>query len=226
MAFIETNTSLVTNLITFMNRTPNDANFISLIPMFVEWGIQRIKRDLPVTLQVEKYVTNKFSPGVSLVVKPSDWKSNLSFSYGGGNIGYTDIPIERRNLDFKTPLLKKTLDFCYAYWPDKNRLAPPKYYANYGDSAFFICPTPDYEYDFELIYAGLPLSLDDVNQENVFTKQTPRILFFAVVHEAAIYVRNRDLKASSEEEYQKELAAIKVEDQSQITDRQDDVRKG
>lgn len=212
MSFVLTYPTLYTNLLKWMNRTDNDHNFVDLIPMFTEWARQRVKSDLRI-LGFDNYVNGQFIATDPTIIKPSNWRTSLSFTYGGGETG-----------NERTPILKRTYDFCRAYWPDDSQTGAPKFYADYQYNGFLIVPTPDQNYNFELAYLSIPLPLDDVTEENWMTEYIPRTFFYAVAVEACIYAdSNRQIVA--EAEYQKSLRALISEDEAQKTDRQDDYKK-
>lgn len=56
-------------------------------------------------------------------------------------------------------LLNKDVNFIRQVYPDPAYLAEPKYYALFDDNTFFLGPTPDSDYTYELHYAAYPESI-------------------------------------------------------------------
>ena len=218
MSYVQTYPSLVTNLTTFMNRSANDTKFASLIPQFVEFALLVIKFDLDI-LGFVKYVNGVFIPGQPTIQKPANWRTTLSFCYGAtvdpvGGIG-----------NVRQPIFKRSYDWARAYAPDDSILGAPKYYADYGYGNFLLTPTPDQAYSFELAYLEMPLPLDDVQEQNWVTQYIPHMLFYQTVIQACSYVENSYKQAIAQSFYDQGLQKLLAWDQSQKTDRQDDITK-
>lgn len=177
MSYVATFNSLSASLLAYQNR--NDDRFIAAIPSFFAFAIQRMSRDLK-TLGLDCFATFQFNFGNSPILeKPSDWRATLYLKYftGQGNT-------------VSNLLLPRSKPYLDLYWPDNSLKAPPKYYADYDYTHFYIAPNPDQAYDGELGYFATLSPLDENNQVNWATKYAPDTIFKALQIEANIFLQN------------------------------------
>ena len=109
-------------------------------------------------------------------------------------------------------------EFCRSYWPDASKVDVPYYYADYDYEHYFIAPTPDLQYSFELQYYERPEPLSEDNQTNWTTQYAPQMLLFACLIEAMPFLKTSERIPEFQALYDRALAAVVKEDQGRATD--------
>lgn len=214
--------SLVLLIQKYANRT--DEGFTEVIPDLITFAINRIYSEAK-HIGFERVAGDNngfplFKENSPFIAKPTDWKETISFSYlqpfNGGNR--------------KIYLSQRTYEFCTTYWPTAGSTGAPLFYANYGNQnanlgnqgessdSFYIAPTPDQDYQGELIYLGLPI-FDQANQTNFLTQRYPQLLLYACMVEAIPFVANDERIQVFESEYRRALQNINQDSSSRYTDR-------
>ncbi len=214
--------SLVELIKKYANRT--DDGFTDVIPDLITFAINRIYSEAK-HIGFERVAgTNNgfplFKTGQPFIEKPTDWKETVSFSY------VQTVDGEPR----KTYLSQRAYEFCTTYRPNSNITGAPLFYANYGNQnanlgnqgessdSFYIAPTPDQDYQGELIYLGVPI-FDQGNQTNFLTQRYPQLLLYACMVEAIPFVANDERIQIFESEYRRALENVNRDTSSRYTDR-------
>lgn len=195
--------SLVKDLTSYADR--GDSDYLAQIPRLIMMAENRIASEIR-GLGLIKYVSSSFVMGEATLVKPERWRQTISFQY---------VKAGKR-----VTLLPRTLEYCRTFWPQGlTALRAPKYYADYDYEHFYISPTPDSAYPFELAYHEKPEPLSDDNQTNWTTQYSPQVLLFAALMEAAIWRKKWDDKQNYETEYNRAASTMAKEDQIRGSDR-------
>lgn len=209
MAFVLTYDSLTQAVIDYLER--DDQNLISQIPLFIMLGERRVARDLKV-LGLKVAITGTLSVGVSAFQKPTRWLNDSSFNIGtnlGGAVGYNN----------RLFLLQRAYEWCRTYWPDPTQLGTPKYYASdYNFNFWFLTPTPDQPYPYEILYYQTPQLIDDNVSYNFLTGSAPEVLLYATLLETASYLKDDERIAVWTDYYTKARQALGEEDMKRIYD--------
>ena len=199
-----TYTSLVENVSSYLERT--DTATLEKIPLFIMLAEQTIATEL-------KFLGNLL-PSVSamsvsnpVLTKPARWHKTVSMSL----ISSTGT---------RTPILMRKYEFLRNYWPDSTATGTPKYYSDYDYSHWFVAPTPDASYQFEVLYYERLAPLDSSNQTNWFTQYAPQALLYGTLLQAMPFLKNDERTAMWRAEYQFVMTSLKAEDASRIADRQ------
>lgn len=191
--------SLVTDLINYCERS--DQPFLSQIPRFIMMAENRIASESK-PLGFLRVVSGKLSGNT--MVKPSRWRKTRSFSIKvSGAVTY---------------LYEREYEYCRSYWPDPGELGQPRYYADYDYEHFFMAPTPDAQYDFELQYYERPEPLSSVNQTNWTTQYAPQLMLYATLMEAMPFLKTSERIPEFQSLYDRALNAIKQEDSERLID--------
>src|ERR1700677_1810221 len=138
MAFVLTYTNLVTNLQNYLQRT--DATFVSEIPVFIMLGQRRVARDLKI-LGMRVVINGLLIPSNSKLQKPTRWFNTSTFNIGTST-----------NLVTKINLPLRTYEYCNIYAPDPTVVGQPKYFADYDFNYWYLAPTPNQAYPYEIAY--------------------------------------------------------------------------
>lgn len=202
MPAVMTYSSLVTDLEAYTERT--DTAFINQIPRFVLLAEWRIATDLKGLgyLQVEQ---SSFTAGNPVVAKPAYWRETVSFSF---NTGAAIIP-----------LLPRTYEYSRNYWPQVTGTAPPRFYSDLDFTSWFITPTPDQNYAFEVLSYVRVQPLDSASQSNWLTANAPQLLLYACMQEAELWLRNYEKASAYDMKYKDALSSINREDLRRPKDR-------
>jgi hypothetical protein len=213
---------LVTQIRAYANRPITDERFTAAIPYFIDLGQQRIWREAK-DIGFEK-ITQKgsFTTGVATIQKPADWNKTISLQYGTINSAFNATVF----------LYLRTYEFCRAYWPNPSDFSlnnPPLFYADHQEGlnsnkgtaydGFFISPTPDKDYVYQLVYLRNPNLITENNNENFLTERYPDLLFYACFLEALSYLKNDERIPVFESLYNRALQSLNNETKERYTDR-------
>jgi hypothetical protein len=200
--------SLTDQIKQYSKRT--DEFFISQIPNFINQAINRIYSEaknigfetvaFPST-SAEQIQANNF-----LFPKPTNWKETVSFTI-------TLLPNNR------TILQLRTLEFCQSYWQNPNATGQPVFYADFNNyNSFYLAPTPDQNYNFQLIYLALPL-FNAENPTNFLTTRYPSLLLYASMLETIPFLKGDERVPVFESLYNRALQGINKDAEKLYTDR-------
>jgi hypothetical protein len=195
--------TLTASLKSYMLR--NDAPFVDTIPYLIEQGIIRIYNNAK-DIGFEKFIAGNLLAGTAVLAKPNDWLETLSFSItavAGGDTTY---------------LLPRTIQFCTTYWPNVANTSQPKFYCdintvNQGDNptVFYqrwsLAPTPDANYNYNILYAGIPL-FNDANPVNFLTARYPDLLLYSCLIECCLFLDNEEKRQKYDTMFKEELATV------------------
>ena len=205
MAFVLTYDSLTAEVQSYLER--NDARLVTSIPLFIMLGERRAARDLKI-LGLKASVTDFFVVGTSTVAKPTRWLNDSSF-----NIGTTN------NFQNRLFLQQRAYEWCRTYWPDPTVLGQPKYYASdYNYNFWFIVPTPDLLYSYEVNYYQTPELIDETTSTNYLAGSAPEVLLYATLLETASYLKDDERVPVWTDYYEKAKKALSDEDIRRIYD--------
>jgi hypothetical protein len=210
MAFVLTYDGLVQLVKDYLER--NDANLVNNIPNFVLIAQRRIGNDLKSLLNDVSF-TGFMVTGSPYIAKPNQWLNTVSF-----NMGINATPSATGFTTF-TPITLASYEFCTAYWSDAAQNAQPKYYAEVDYQFWYISPTPDQDYPFEIILAQFPTALDSANGSNLITQFAPHLLEYATLREAMIFIKDDERIQFFETAYQTALAGMLQDDKKRLADR-------
>jgi hypothetical protein len=213
-------------IIRYAKREENDTNFVSLIPVFVSMGMERIYREAT-DLGMEEVADATFEQGKHAVRKPNNWNQTLSFYYG--------TP-ENAELS-KTFLYERPYEFCQAWCVDSAPLlGRPLYYTD--DPAkpyeqFLVVPAPDQAYKAKVIYTLQAPSLQLGHEEGAGElektwafQRAPSLVFYASYVEALPFIDKKEDLPVFEGLYQRTLEGIRLQHQKRGVDRTSNSEKG
>lgn len=191
--------SLVTDIETYCER--DDEPFLTQVPRFIMMAENRIASEAK-PLGFQRTVTGTMSTNV--LAKPERWRMTKSFSILNG--------------PERLYLFSRSYEYCRTFAPTSGVTGIPRYYADYDYEHFFIAPTPDASYDFELQYYERPEPLSDTNQTNWNTQYAPQVLLYACLIEAMPFLKTSERIPEFQGLYDRALSAVVGEDQQRVTD--------
>jgi hypothetical protein len=98
------------------------------------------------------------------------------------------------------------------------------FYCDYDYTHWLIAPTPDVDYDYEVLYYERPQPLDSTNQSNWFTQYAPQALLYGSLLQAMPFLKNDERLPMWQGQYDQIMNVLKTEDVARIGDRQAIVR--
>ena len=191
--------SLVSDMINYCER--DDDPFVAQIPRFISLAENRIASESK-PLGFVRTVSGVLNGNI--LAKPIRWRKtkNLCLIVG----------VDRKYL------YNRSYEFLRKYWPDVSQQAEPYYYADYDYEHFFVVPTPDMAYQFELQYYELPDPLSAVNQTNWTTQYAPQLILYGTLLEAMPFLKLPERIPEFQALYDRALAAVTKEDQLRAID--------
>jgi hypothetical protein len=177
------------------------------IPRLITLAERRITADLKLQGFIVA-VTSVMQSGVAVYPKPDRWRETISINFGTGTQNNT-----------RKPLFARSYEYIRNYWPNDTQTDEPKFYADYDYKNWIVCPTPDEDYPFEVMYYELPALLSTENQTNWLTEYAPQLLLYGTLLEATPFLKNDERIAVWQGFYDRSLAALGREDLKKITDR-------
>jgi len=186
----------------------NDAAFLAQLPTFIMLAENRLATDMK-QQGFESVVTGTL-PMTPNMAKPAWWRETISFGYKVDGV--------------MQPLALRSLEYIKNYWPAPGQKGPPRFYADYNVSNFYLAATPDFQYEFELVYYARLEPLDEEHQENWMTLNAPQALLFATMLEASLWTKNEAEIAKWSAQYQNASGGQLKEDAERVVDRNTVVR--
>jgi hypothetical protein len=209
MAFVLTYDSLTTSVKDYLER--QDDTLVESIPTFIMLGERRASRDLKI-LGLKVAITDNLIVGETVLQKPTRWLNDSSFNIGT-NVGLAN------GYNTRLFLLQRSYEWCRTYWPDPTQKGIPKYYASdYNYDFWFLTPTPEETYPYEILYYETPQFLDAVNSTNFLTGGVPEVLLYATLLETASYLKDDERIAVWTDYYEKAKKNVGEEDMKRIYD--------
>jgi len=202
-ASVMTYDSLVENIQSYLERT--DADTVNKIPLFIMLAEQIIASQLKFLGNLN-VVQSQLILNEPIVQKPARWHKTISMN----------ITVDGK----RQPVFLRKYEYLKEYWPDDTATDVPKYYCDYDYDHWFIAPTPDSAYNFEVLYYQRVQPLDSTNQTNWFTQYAPQALLYGSLLQAMPFLKNDERVPLWKAEYQAIMDTLKNEDIQRIGDRQ------
>ncbi len=207
MPFVLTYDSLLTTVSDYLERD----DLLTKIPIFIMLAEKKTARILKAQL-AQVAVTDALTISNPVVTKPQRWVETISFTI--------ETP------DGIVVLKERTRETIQSMYPVMTDTDVPKYYAEWQENYYYLGPTPDAAYDFELMMYQQPPSLDVTNQTNYLTDNAPDLLLYSTLLEAEGYLKNDERLPVWKAARDEILQAYGVLDTRRQSDRQQNARKG
>lgn len=208
MAYTMTFDSLQVDLRRYLERgftLADDPYVYEQLPRLINMAERRIARDLKIQGFIVA-VNTTLSTGVATYQKPNRWRDTISMSFKDAD-------------DNMTPIFTRSYEYCRNYWQNETETGEPEFYADYDYTHWLIVPTPDANYDLEVLYYELPVLLDSTQQTNWLTEYAPNLLLYGALLEATPFLKNDERITTWQNYYQSAANALNTEDLKKITDR-------
>jgi hypothetical protein len=189
--------SLVENVQQYMER--DDPGFVAQIPSLISIAESRIASELKTYLQLTVVETTVVS-NQTVISKPVRWRKTASMKING------------------QPVLLRSQDYI-AQYQSESANGQPLYYADYDYDNWAIAPRSDATYPLEICYFSEIQPLDNANQQNLFTRETPQLMLYGTLLAAQGYLKALDKLPVWKQYYDDALKSVKSEDNSRRVDR-------
>lgn len=202
-AAVMTYDSLVADVASYLERT--DTATLQKIPTFVMLAEQIIASQIKflgnMTVQTSTMVA-----GNPVIDKPARWRKTVSMN----------ITVNGK----RQPVLLRRYEYMREYWPDPIQTDTPKFYTDYDYTHWLVAPTPDTDYDYEVLYYERVQPLDSSNQTNWFTQYAPQALLYGSLLQAMPFLKNDSRIQIWQAMYQQAMDVLTTEDKLRVADRQ------
>jgi hypothetical protein len=205
-----TYSSLLNDMRVYLERgatLATDPTVYQQLPSLINLAERRLARELKIQGTVT-VVSSTMTVGVAVYAKPDRWRETVSMRIGTGT-GYNNLK----------EVYPRAYEYMRLFWPNQTETDEPRFYADYNYSNWFVAPTPDVAYPYEVIYYELPALLDETTQTNWYTEYAPDALLYASLMEAAPFLKNDGQIKIWESFLGRAIASLNGEDIRQIVDR-------
>ena len=201
-SWVMTYDSLTTTVLQYLER--KDAATVDAIPTFITLAEFEIAEQVK-TLGQLQVVESAMNQGDPVLQKPARWRKTVSMNILVGTK--------------KQPVLLRKYEYLKNYWPDDTQTDVPLFYADTDWDHWYIAPTPDQAYSFEVLYYERISPLSSTNQTNWLTQNAPNAMLFGTLLQAMPFLKN-DQRTIFQQKYDQAMQALKGEDVARVGDRQ------
>jgi len=202
-SWVMTYDSLTYYVLQYLERS--DQATINAIPTFITLAEFEIAQEIKTLgqLQIVESTMNAGSPNLP---KPARWRKTVSMNYtdASGN---------------KNPVNVRKYEYLINYDQNGATTGAPLYYADTSWDWWYISPTPDQSYAFEVLYYERIAPLSSTNQTNWLTQNAPTAMLYGTLLQAMPFLKN-DQRQIFQQKYTEAITSLKTEDVSRVADRQ------
>lgn len=202
-SWVMTYDSLIAIVLQYLER--NDAATVNAIPTFISLAEFEIAQTIK-TLGQLQVVGSTVTPNSPTLAKPARWRKTVSMNI-------TD------STGVRQPVLLRKYEYLTSYWPDNTQTAQPLYYADTDWDHWYLAPTPNLAYQFEVLYYERIAPLSSTNQTNWLTQNAPNAMLFGTLLQAMPFLKN-DQRQVFQQKYTEAVQSLKTEDVARVGDRQ------
>ena len=201
-AYAMTYDNLSTNILQYLERS--DAAVVEQIPNFIMLAEFEIAQEMK-SLGQQQVVEAAMQAGNPVIPKPARWRKTTSFN----------ITVNGK----KQPVFLRKYEYLINYSPDTSVTNTPLYYADYDYDNWLVAPTPDENYQFEVLYYERLIPLSSDNQTNWITRNAPNAMLYGTLLQAMPFLKD-DQRQIFQQKYTEAMQFLSNEDKLRIADRQ------
>ena len=201
-SWVMTYDSLTSMVLQYLER--QDTAVVNAIPTFISLAEFEIAQEIK-TLGQLQVVESTMTADNAILQKPARWRKTVSMS----------VTVAGK----KQPVYLRKYEYLKSYWPDADQTDVPLYYADTDWEHWYLAPTPDQDYAFEVLYYERISPLSSTNQTNWLTQNAPNAMLFGTLLQAMQFLKN-DQRQIFQQKYTESLQALKAEDVARVGDRQ------
>ena len=203
-SLVMTYDNLVSAVYQYLERS--DTAVVNQVPVAISLCEFEIAQEIK-TLGQLNVAQSTLTPSNPVIPKPARWRKTVSMKY-------TD------SSGSKQPIYLRKYEYLTAYWPNNTNTAAPVYYADYDYDHWYLAPTPDQAYQFEVLFYERILPLSSTNQTNWLTQNAPNAMLFGTLLQMMPFLKNDTRVPVWQEMFNKALQSLKTEDDLRMGDRQ------
>jgi hypothetical protein len=184
----------------------SDQATINAIPTFITLAEFEIAQEIK-TLGQLQVVNATMSAGNPNLAKPARWRKTVSMNYtdSSGN---------------QNPILLRKYEYLINYTQGAtSSQGAPLYYADASWDWWYLSPTPDQAYSFQVLYYERIQPLSSTNQTNWLTQNAPTAMLYGTLLQAMPFLKN-DQRQIFQQKYTEAIQSLKTEDNNRVADRQ------
>lgn len=201
-SWVLTYDSLTSTVLQYLER--RDSAVVNAIPTFITLAEFEIAEQIK-TLGQLQVVESTMTVNNPVLQKPARWRKTVSMSVTVNGV--------------KQPVFLRKYEYLKNYWPNASQTSTPLYYADTDWDHWYLAPTPDAGYDFEVLYYERISPLSSTNQTNWLTQNAPNAMLFGTLLQAMPFLKN-DQRQIFQQKYTESLQSLKTEDVARVGDRQ------
>jgi hypothetical protein len=194
--------SLTSTVLQYLER--KDQAVVDAVPTFITLCEFEVAQEIK-TLGQLTVANATVTPNNPVLAKPARWRKTVSMSINNG-----------ANMQ---PVFLRKFEYLKNYWPDPTQTDVPVYYADTDYEHWYLAPTPDQAYEFEVLYYERIAPLSSTNQTNWLTQYAPNVMLYGTLLQAMPFLKN-DARAIFQQKYTEAITALKTEDVARVGDRQ------
>ena len=202
-SWVMTYDSLTYYVLQYLERS--DQATINAIPTFITLAEFEIAQEIK-TLGQLQVAESVMTIGNPTIAKPARWRKTVS-------LNITDSSGNR------TPVYLRKYEFLTNYWPNNTQTSLPLFYSDTDWEHWYVAPTPDQAYNFEVLYYERIAPLSSTNQTNWLTQNAPTAMLYGTLLQAMPFLKN-DQRQIFQQKYTEAITSLKSEDVSRVGDRQ------
>jgi len=201
-SWVMTYESLTSTVLQYLER--KDAAVVAAIPTFISLTEFEIAQEIKTLgqLQIAESTLTASNP---VLQKPARWRKTVSMN--------VVVAGERK------PVYLRKYEYLKSYWPNATKTSVPEFYADTDWDHWYLAPTPDQAYAFEVLYYERIEPLSSTNQTNWLTQNAPNAMLFGTLLQAMPFLKN-DQRVIFQQKYTEALNSLKTEDVARVGDRQ------
>jgi hypothetical protein len=200
-SWVMTYDSLTSTVLQYLERS--DAAVVAAIPTFITLCEFEIAQEIK-TLGQLTVANSTVTINEPTLAKPARWRKTVSMSVNNGTT--------------MEPVFLRKFEYLKNYWPTVTETGLPKYYADTDYEHWYLAPTPDQAYTFEVLYYERIAPLSSTNQTNWLTQYAPNAMLYGTLLQAMPFLKN-DARAIFQQKYTEAITALKTEDVARVGDR-------
>jgi hypothetical protein len=193
--------SLTSTVLQYLER--QDQAVVNAIPTFITLCEFEIAQEIK-TLGQLTVANSTVTPNNPVLAKPARWRKTVSMSINNGSV--------------MQPVFLRKFEYLKNYWPNPTLTGTPAYYADTDYEHWYLAPTPDQAYEFEVLYYERIAPLSSTNQTNWLTQYAPNAMLYGTLLQAMPFLKN-DARAIFQQKYTEAITALKTEDVTRVGDR-------
>jgi len=201
-SWVMTYDDLTSTVLQYLER--KDAAVVNAIPTFISLAEFEIAQEIK-TLGQLQIVESTMTAANPVLQKPARWRKTVSMS----------VTVAGK----KQPVYLRKYEYLKNYWPDDTQTDIPLFYADTDWDHWYIAPTPNLPYSFEVLYYERIAPLSSTNQTNWLTQNAPNAMLFGTLLQAMPFLKN-DQRTIFQQKYTEALQSLKSEDVARVGDRQ------